>query len=99
MKTFKVYSHPIQGFKAVKVGFSWPAFFFGDLWMLVKRLWGLAAIWICTYVVLLIIETATDSSQAKGAQVIVYLLLAAGYLALWLIPGFQGQPVARTEPL
>ena len=27
MKTFNVYKHPTQGIEAVKVGFSWPAFF------------------------------------------------------------------------
>lgn len=27
MRTFTIYKHPAQGFEAVKVGFSWPAFF------------------------------------------------------------------------
>lgn len=90
MKTFNIYTHPIQGFKAVKVGFSWPAFFFGNLWLLVKGLWGLAALWFCAYFVLSLIETTADASRDTSARAVVYLLLAAGYFGLWLMPGFKG---------
>ena len=40
MKTFQVYKHPIAGIEAIKVGFSFPAFFFGWIWMFIKKLWG-----------------------------------------------------------
>jgi len=90
MKTFNVYKHPTQGLEAVKVGFSWPAFFFGIIWMLVKKLWGLAGLWFAMYVGLSLIEAVTDQSQESGAQALVYLILAAGYFALWLIPAFKG---------
>jgi len=36
MKRFNVYKHPTLGTDAVKIGFSWPAFFFGLFWMLVQ---------------------------------------------------------------
>ena len=49
MKTFNVFSHPVQGFEAVKVGFSWPAFLFGSLWMLDKGLWRLSGLWFAIY--------------------------------------------------
>lgn len=39
MKTFNVYKHPTNGFKMIKVGFSWLALFFGLLWMLFKKQW------------------------------------------------------------
>lgn len=90
MKTFNVYKHPTQGIEAVKVGFSWPAFFFGFFWMLVKKLWGLAGAWFAAYVVLSLIEKVTDQSGEGGAQALVYLLLAAAYFALWLVPAFKG---------
>lgn len=90
MKTFSVYKHPIQGIEAVKVGFSWPAFFFGFFWMLVKKLWGLAGAWFVAYVVLSLIETVTDQSGEGGTQALVYLILIAGYFALWLVPAFKG---------
>lgn len=90
MKTFNVYKHPTLGIEAVKVGFSWPAFFFGIIWMLVKKLWGLAGIWFAAYIVLSLIETVTDQSAEGGAQTLVYLILAAGYFTLWLVPAFKG---------
>ncbi|KAA8998462.1 DUF2628 domain-containing protein [Affinibrenneria salicis] len=39
MKTFDIYRHPVLGYQIVKRGFCWPAFFFGIIWLLVKRLW------------------------------------------------------------
>ncbi|MCG9056141.1 DUF2628 domain-containing protein [Laribacter hongkongensis] len=90
MKTFNVYKHPTQGIEAIKVGFSWPAFFFGFFWMLVKKLWGLAGTWFAAYVIFSLIEKVTDQSGVGGAQALVYLLLAAGYFALWLVPAFKG---------
>ena len=86
MRTFNVYRHPIQGFKAVKVGFSWPAFFFDIFWMLVCKLWGLAALWFAINVGMAMIEKVTDAK----AQPLIYLLFTPGYLLLWLIPGFKG---------
>lgn len=90
MSTFNVYKHPTLGFEAIKVGFSWPAFFFGIFWMLVKRLWGLFGLWLGVYIVCSLIESVTDQSQESGAQALVYVILSAAYFALWLIPGFKG---------
>ena len=33
------YRHARDGIAEVKVGFSWPAFFFGALWAAAKRMW------------------------------------------------------------
>jgi len=91
MKTFVIYRHPTQGYEAVKVGFSWPAFFFGLIWMLVKKLWSYAGIWFLVYIALSVIETLADqASSAPGLQAIGYFGLAGGYFALWLIPAFRG---------
>lgn len=81
MKTFNVYRHPILGLEAVKVGFSWPAAFFGPIWMAVKKLWVLFGVWFAMYVALSMVETVTDMSQPGIEQAaLVYLLLASGYL-------------------
>lgn len=90
MKRFNVYTHPTRGVEAVKVGFSWPAFFFGNIWMLVKKLWGLAALWTVGYVALHAVEAAMDVAPESRAQAVVYLIISAGYIALWLVPAFQG---------
>jgi len=44
MKTFNIYRHPELGLQAVKVGFTWPGFFFGIIWMLICKLWAHAAV-------------------------------------------------------
>lgn len=91
MQIFKVYRHPTLGYEAVKAGFSWPAFLFNFVWMLVKKLWSVAGVWFVAYVVLLLLERVTDAAQPEpGAQAVVYLLLAAGYFALCLIPDLTG---------
>lgn len=97
MKTFNIYKHPIQGIEAVKVGFSWPAFFFGIIWMLIKKLWGIAGVWFAAYMVCVIIEKATDQAGEGGAQAIVYLFPAVGYLTLWLLPAFKGNQWRETN--
>jgi len=38
MKIYEVYQHPVKGYAAVKIGFSWPGFFFGIIWALIKKL-------------------------------------------------------------
>ncbi|WP_158774070.1 DUF2628 domain-containing protein [Cobetia sp. L2A1] len=43
MATFSILEHPLHGPRAVKQGWSWPAFFFGVFWALYKRIWMLAA--------------------------------------------------------
>ena len=90
MKPFNVYKHPTLGFEAVKVGFSWPAFSLGLIWMVGKRLWGFAGLWFGTTLVCVLIEAVTDKSQTGVEQAGIYLLLVAAYLALWLIPPFKG---------
>ncbi|MDG2228743.1 MAG: DUF2628 domain-containing protein, partial [Gammaproteobacteria bacterium] len=46
MKTFQIYKHPIAGIEAIKVGFCFPAFFFGWIWMFLKKLWALGCIYL-----------------------------------------------------
>ena len=34
-----LYLNPKKGAVAVKLGFSWPAFFFGSMWAMANRMW------------------------------------------------------------
>jgi len=86
VKAYKVYKHPSLGAEAVKVGFSWPAAFFIFIWMLVKKLWTLAGLWILAYTVLTIIQDYAIKSGSAGA----ILMVLAAHLALALIPAFKG---------
>lgn len=90
MKKFNVYQYPAYGMEAVKVGFSWPALFFGIVWMLVKKMWGLAGAWFVIYIVVSMVEMVTDQAGPGGAQTVGYLVLAAVYFTLWLVPAFKG---------
>lgn len=90
MKTFNIYRHETEGFEAVKVGFSWPAFFFGTVWMLISGLWLLAASWITMLIVLRFIQAYTDSPNPTLAQACIALVLLVCYLVLWLAPAFKG---------
>lgn len=92
MKNFKVFHHPIKGFEAVKIGFSWPAFLLGIPWMIAKKLWVMAGIWflmsLCVGIVISLV--ADHSGLTPGLQIIVSLLLLVVYTALWLIASFKG---------
>ena len=90
IKTFNVYHHPMYGFEAVKVGFSWPALFFGILWMMYKKLWLFAGIIITLFFLLSLIETMIIQSQNSGIQVTINLFLIIFYFVLWFLPAFKG---------
>ena len=90
VKTFRVYHHPILGYEVVKVGFSWPALFLGLIWMSAKGLWGLAGLWLLSYIALAIIEASTYDVSNHSAQAILSLTLVGLYLVLSLVPGIKG---------
>jgi hypothetical protein len=91
MKQFRVYKHPTLGFAAVKVGFSWPAFFFNGLWMLVKQPWTWAGMWFVAYGTLVLITAVANASHAEAALLrLLAFLLVIAYFTLLLVPGLKG---------
>ncbi len=46
MSEYKVYKHSVQGYEAIKTGFSWPALLFIWIWAFIKKLWVHGAILI-----------------------------------------------------
>ncbi len=90
MKTFNVYKHPIQGHEAVKIGFSWPAFFFTFIWMLTKRLWGYAGLWSLAAFLCLLVETIATNPRSGEVQPVIAFILFILYLTLALVPAFKG---------
>lgn len=96
MKTYQVFHHPIRGYEAVKIGFSWPAFswgFFGlnIIWLAIKRLWVVTGIWLAGHVAWWALGTVTEEAETEPvAQAVVYAIMAALYLVLWLLPSFKG---------
>ena len=90
MKNFYIYKHPIHGFDAVKVGFSWPAFFFGPVWLLAEKLRHLAALWLVALLALLLTGGLVSQLLPDSERVFVYALMAVGTIGLWIIPAFMG---------
>ena len=99
MKTFKVYKHPIQGFEPVKIGFSWPAFFFSVFWMLKKKLWSLAGLWGGVFFMAPVIKLIVPVTSNISSILLFFALLFDAffdiispvvYSALLLVPGFKG---------
>ncbi|OCG07622.1 hypothetical protein A9G13_05175 [Gilliamella sp. wkB178] len=66
MKSYKVFQHPDGRIEAVKQGWSWPAFFFGIIWAIIKRLWGLVGILCGLAVLLFFISLAFDPISSSG---------------------------------
>ena len=96
MKKFNVYKHPTLGSEAVKVGFAWPALFFGLIWLIVKQIWVPVGIWIGGYVAYTVVQQfiyksfRADQDVVGGFQAIVYLAFVAAAIVLWLIAAFKG---------
>jgi len=86
VKTYKVYEHDIHGYEAVKQGFSWPAFFFGFIWALVKKLWKISVVLFLAFILLNLLSTLALESHS----LLLSLVTTIGYLLLWLIPALKG---------
>jgi hypothetical protein len=93
MRTFDVYKHPVNGYQAVKQGFSWPAFFFMIIWAFVKQLWkhGLALLGV------LFVLTIMESAFAAGENVGAALLFVLAQFGLFVFAGFNGNDWRRSN--
>ncbi len=86
MKRYVVYKHPSQGIEAIKTGFSWPALLFGIIWLIVKKLWMITALWIIIFISLIIIAAFTHET----GSVFLNIIILVGNIVLLLLPGFKG---------
>lgn len=85
-KPFKVFKHPASGYQAVKVGFSWPGLFFSGIWLLLKRLWGHALIFLSITLVFSYIETGFEKEENVFGMVLILWL----EIGLYIIVGVKG---------
>jgi len=76
MKTFKIYESPMGMKEAVKVGWSWPAFFFTVIWLLVKKLYLIAAIiWTVGFIIILFeIEAGSGETISSLFSLIINIV-------------------------
>lgn len=90
MKFYKIYKHPSGKLEAVKVGWSWPAFFFNFIWALIKKLWLVAFALIILHIVLGGINLAVIPSIRDYPTIYAYeLALDLFYKEHWLFNSFM----------
>jgi hypothetical protein len=94
MRTFRVYRRGEGEIEAVKVGFSWPAFFFGGFWMIVKGFFGVFTIFFLINCVTFFAHIALANRLPRldfGVHIWVFLIITLiGSLAVWLVPAIKG---------
>lgn len=102
MRTYRVFKHPSRGFRAVKVGCSYPALFFGLIWMFFKNLWVHAVLWLVFAVGLSLFGSWVNSRAMAGPvaftneiDVLYGFLVLMGYLALLFVPYYFGNGWVR----
>jgi signal peptidase I len=93
MKVYEIYEHPERGRKAVKVGFSWPGFFFNYIWALTKRLWLGFAIYI---VLVLWVEFYRGIPGAPSNLILSVGTMATGLLVLSAYGIYGNRWIARS---
>lgn len=72
--------HPSKKAAHVNVGFSWPAFFLGPLWALIKRLW-----W--HFLVLLLVLTMTNfvTDYVISSKSLLSIFLDLGITLIYML--------------
>lgn len=79
MRQYQVYNHPIKGLEIVKDGFSWPGFFFGFYWAIIKRIWFL----VLGYSALILIGISMKADGAGDNTFSFLGLCAALAVGIW----------------
>lgn len=93
MKSFDIYEHPTLGYKVVKRGFCWPAFFFTVIWAFVKKMWSHGWMIIGVFLFLVLIETMFEEEGSEGG-VLLMLVLEVGFT---ILIGFKGNDWRRSN--
>lgn len=84
MKMYKVYGNLNGNIEAVKMGWSWSAFFFTWVWAVGKRIGMLTTLTTATLVLSLVLSLIAVAIMPEFAAKLSleFLLIYAGYLAL-----------------
>lgn len=93
MKQFKIYTNPQGSYEAVKQGWSWPAFFFGPIWALVKKMWALGFGVLGVFFVLGFIGGAVGGELEQWIDDI----MSIGSLVVTIVFGLNGNKWRETN--
>lgn len=72
MKHYKIFEHPAGNIEAVKLGWSWPAFFFAGIWALFKKMWGLGG---CVFAAFFFLEFFDTDEALDGFIILAGIVL------------------------
>ena len=81
MKHYKIFEHPAGNIEAVKLGWSWPAFFFDVIWALFKRMWWLGG---CIFAASVFLEFLLSEDEE------LYALVILAFIVLKAVFGVNG---------
>lgn len=90
MRTFRIYKHPTNGYKAIKAGFSWPALLLTFIWLFATGLWGLAILWLVIPIGHFIFDMMAYYALDGLALDLSYVFGYALDLALFIVPAWYG---------
>ncbi len=84
MNIYKVYANSQGNSEAVKIGWSWTAFFFTWIWALGKKIWGLTMLTTGILIMTLIVAFITVAIVPEFASKLSFefLLIYTGYFVL-----------------
>jgi hypothetical protein len=83
-KSYKIFQHEHQGYETVKIGFSWPGFFFSFWWAFLKSLWaivGLAILYLA--VEIFIIQGLDHGDQRDAINLFAIIGVVPRFLIAW----------------
>lgn len=84
MKQYKIFANPQGTYEAVKQGWSWPAFFFGSIWAMVKKMWGIGVgVLVCIFVLGFVVGA---SGSGQGGEALINILS----IIINIVFGFNG---------
>lgn len=89
MQTFRIYRHDTRPDEAVKVGPSWPAFFFGFFWLLFKRLWTPLLVVLAVVVTVSLLEWLLATAFPRAESTLTYVVTAL-CLVGWMVVAMRG---------
>lgn len=98
LRKYKIFRHPNGQLEAVKQGWSWPAFFFSGVWLLVKKIWSLGLI-VCFFYLILTVMEAGFAGPEEGAGMAIQFLGILVQLVIGVILGMSGQTLREKNLL
>ena len=88
MRVFDIYEHPRDGLRAIKRGFSWPAFLAPSVWSAAKGLGSTTLLLvICSTLMFDFLKLATGLVPDPGSMLALFVL---SYVLFGLRPGTRG---------